>query len=131
MTGAYDAASTPNSRTYKKHVEAGQKGLSTEDIRRNKNQRAHQRNAARKQERLDEITSRREAWQSLSPQKQLAELDRRLGVGVGAGKQRARIKFLIENPPKEPKPTVLKQGGNKQHHHHKKVKSFNRHQQSR
>lgn len=30
-------------------------------------------------------------WRELSPQARLATLDRRLGVGVGARKQRARI----------------------------------------
>lgn len=31
------------------------------------------------------------AWRKLSPQEQIAALDERLGVGVGAVKQRARI----------------------------------------
>jgi hypothetical protein len=38
-----------------------------------------------------EATERNEAWASMSAQKQLAELDRRLGKGVGARKQRARL----------------------------------------
>lgn len=39
----------------------------------------------------DEATERNAAWAELSPAKQLAELDRRLGRGVGAVKQRARL----------------------------------------
>jgi hypothetical protein len=38
-----------------------------------------------------EATERNEAWAELSPAKQLAELDRRLGRGVGAVRQRARL----------------------------------------
>lgn len=38
-----------------------------------------------------EAVDRNSAWAELSPQKQLAELDRRLGKGVGARKQRARL----------------------------------------
>lgn len=34
---------------------------------------------------------RNAAWQALTPQAQLAELDRRFGVGKGAGKQRAKL----------------------------------------
>lgn len=35
--------------------------------------------------------ARNAAWQAKAPKQQLAELDRRLGAGVGAKKQRARI----------------------------------------
>lgn len=38
-----------------------------------------------------EAVERNEAWSVLPAQKQLAELDRRLGKGVGARKQRARL----------------------------------------
>jgi hypothetical protein len=38
-----------------------------------------------------EAVERNEAWAGLPAQKQLAELDRRLGKGVGARKQRARL----------------------------------------
>jgi hypothetical protein len=38
-----------------------------------------------------EAVERNAGWSELSPQKQLAELDRRLGKGVGARKQRARL----------------------------------------
>mgnify|MGYP001594663661 CR=1 FL=1 len=36
------------------------------------------------------------AWRKLSPVEQISELDKRLGKGVGASKQRARIKSLVE-----------------------------------
>lgn len=42
-------------------------------------------------ERRIEAVARQEEWANLSPAEQLAELDRRLGKGVGAKKQRARI----------------------------------------
>lgn len=38
-----------------------------------------------------EAVDRNAAWAELSPLKQLADLDRRLGKGVGARKQRARL----------------------------------------
>lgn len=38
-----------------------------------------------------EAEVRNEDWASLGPKKQLAEMDRRLGKGVGAKKQRARL----------------------------------------
>lgn len=38
-----------------------------------------------------EATERNAAWSDLTPKQQLASLDARLGKGVGAKKQRARI----------------------------------------
>jgi hypothetical protein len=38
-----------------------------------------------------EAEVRNEDWASLGPKKQLESLDRRLGKGVGAKKQRARL----------------------------------------
>lgn len=46
-------------------------------------------------ERRIEAVARQEEWEKLSPQQQLAELDRRLGKGVGAKKQRARLAKAI------------------------------------
>jgi hypothetical protein len=43
-----------------------------------------------------EAIERDAAWRSLSAEQQLEQLDVRLGVGVGAKKQRARLLKLIE-----------------------------------
>ena len=45
-----------------------------------------------------EAIERNEAWAKLTYEQQLADLDRRLGKGVGAKKQRARIQYKIDNP---------------------------------
>jgi hypothetical protein len=39
----------------------------------------------------EDAAARNEAWAGLTPERQLAALDRRLGRGVGARKQRARL----------------------------------------
>ena len=51
-----------------------------------------------KQTKQTEAAVRNEAWAKLTYEQQLADLDRRLGKGIGAKKQRARIQFKIENP---------------------------------
>ena len=43
-------------------------------------------------------TIRNEAWAKLTYEQQLEDLDRRLGKGVGAKKQRARIQYRVDNP---------------------------------
>jgi hypothetical protein len=45
-----------------------------------------------------EAIERNEVWAQLTPEQQLADLDRRLGKGIGAKKQRARIQYKIDNP---------------------------------
>ena len=45
-----------------------------------------------------EAIERNEAWAQLTPEQQLSDLDRRLGKGIGAKKQRARIQYKIDNP---------------------------------
>ena len=45
-----------------------------------------------------EAIERNEAWAQLTPEQQIADLDRRLGKDIGAKKQRARIQFKIDNP---------------------------------
>ena len=52
-----------------------------------------------------EANERQEAWSKLSPTQQLEALDRRLGKGVGAAKQRARIQDLIDSPKKSLSPS--------------------------
>ena len=45
-----------------------------------------------------EAIERNETWAKLTYEQQLADLDRRLGKGIGAKKQRARIQHKINNP---------------------------------
>ena len=45
-----------------------------------------------------EATVRNEAWAKLTYDQHLADLARRLGKGIGAKKQRARIQYKIDNP---------------------------------
>ena len=45
-----------------------------------------------------EAIERNEYWAQLTPEQQLENLDSRLGKGVGAKKQRARIQYKIDNP---------------------------------
>ena len=51
-----------------------------------------------KQIKETEAKERNEAWAKLTPEQQLASLDERLGKGIGAKKQRARIQYKIDNP---------------------------------
>ena len=51
-----------------------------------------------KQIKETEAIVRNEAWAQLTPEQQIADLDRRLGKGIGAKKQRARIQSKIDNP---------------------------------
>ena len=51
-----------------------------------------------KQIKETEAIVRNEAWAKLTYEQQLADLDRRLGKGIGAKKQRARIQHKIDNP---------------------------------
>lgn len=44
----------------------------------------------------EEAEARNSEWAARSPKNQLAELDRRLGKGVGAKKQRAKIAEKIK-----------------------------------
>ena len=51
-----------------------------------------------KQIKETEAIVRNEAWAKLTYEQQLADLDKRLGKGIGAKKQRARIQYKIDNP---------------------------------
>ena len=51
-----------------------------------------------KQIKETEAIVRNEAWAKLTPEQQIADLDRRLGKDIGAKKQRARIQYKIDNP---------------------------------
>ena len=59
-----------------------------------------QRNRAARQAEAQERNAARAA---LTDQQQLDRLDKILGVGVGATKERARLKARIENPEKKGK----------------------------
>jgi hypothetical protein len=62
-----------------------------------------------KELRHTEAVKRNEAWNKLSPAQQLAELDKRLGVGIGAAKQRAKIAALLEKHQAKVVATALKE----------------------
>ena len=47
---------------------------------------------------VQEAIERNNRWAQLTPEQQLEDLDRRLGKGIGAKKQRARIQYRINNP---------------------------------
>lgn len=49
------------------------------------------RHPERAEQKREEAAARAAAWHGLGPKKQLAALDNRLGVDVGAKRQRARI----------------------------------------
>ena len=51
-----------------------------------------------KQIKQTEAIVRNEEWAKLTSEQQLASLDERLGKGIGAKKQRARIQYKIDNP---------------------------------
>ena len=51
-----------------------------------------------KQIKETEAKVRNEEWAKLTPEQQLERLDNRLGKGVGARKQRAKIQYKIDNP---------------------------------
>ena len=53
-------------------------------------------NRIRRKERQSSAKERKQRREKRSPQEQLALLDRRLGKGVGARKERARLKKLIK-----------------------------------
>jgi hypothetical protein len=49
-------------------------------------------------DRNKEAEIRNEAWKLLSLHQQLESIDLRLGKGIGAKKQRARIQYKIDHP---------------------------------
>ena len=51
-----------------------------------------------KQIKETEAIERNEIWAKLTYEQQLADLDRRLGKGIGAKKQSAKIQYKIDNP---------------------------------
>ena len=67
----------------------------------------------RRIERKEEAKIRNQAWSELDFKEQLNVIDTRLGKGIGAKKQRAKIKNKIDNPPiKKIKNKAKKRGKN-------------------
>ena len=60
---------------------------------------AHINSKVRIEQRQKAAQERKERWEKLSPQEQLADMDRRLGKGVGGAKQRARLKAATAPKP--------------------------------
>lgn len=81
----------PTKRTHRAAIESSRDNTKGGEIRQSKNARSAKRRAAVRERRLAVIEDRLAAWQGLTPREQLAELDRRLGPGQGATKQRAKI----------------------------------------
>jgi hypothetical protein len=59
-------------------------------------------------------------WRSLTPQQQWDELDRRLGKGIGARRQRTKLSAILmredpSNPQNDPEVAVLASKKGKQH----------------
>lgn len=86
-------------------------------------------------EKQAEAAERDAAWRALSLTDQLAALDKRLGVGVGAVKQRAKLTAAItaaavaaKNP--QPKGAALKGGVNQKHTADEKLDKQVRHAQA-
>ena len=52
----------------------------------------------RKAIRQREALERQKVWSNMTPQQKLNDLNRRLGENVGAIKQRAKLKYIIEHP---------------------------------
>lgn len=53
------------------------------------------------------IAERDAFWAALAPEAKLADLDRRLGVGMGAKRQRAKLAHAIEEAKKPKEPLVI------------------------
>ncbi len=68
--------------------------------------RTQTRSASARQERREVAEKMIAAWRELTPVQQLASLDARLGKGVGAKRQRAKLDAII-NPANTEYPNVI------------------------
>lgn len=84
-------------RTYGEARKSENAKLTPAEIRQNKCKRSRARNEARKRQAAEAAAERKQYRDSLSPQQQLARLNQRLGKGVGAKKERGRLKALLDN----------------------------------
>lgn len=96
QTGFFAASDPYANRVHRRRMERMQQGMTPEQIMQAKNQRCKERGQARKEQRVKDAAERSKAWRSLKPAQQLKELDNRLGVGMGASKQRAKIAKLLK-----------------------------------
>lgn len=78
-------------RTHKASVDRAHAGLSPENLRQGKCAAKRNAGLTRKAYNIANASAKRER----DPRKQLAKLDFRLGVGVGAKRERARLQKLI------------------------------------
>jgi hypothetical protein len=62
------------------------------------------------EQKVGESEARNLAWRALSPEQQLADLDRRLGEGHGATKQRAQLAKRIEESSRSAAPNTVGRG---------------------
>lgn len=70
--------------------------------------RSQRRSRSAREERRNEDTKRVAAWRELSPAEQLRSLDGRLGKGIGAKRQRAKLGQKMFTPvTAPPEPVVL------------------------
>lgn len=83
-------------RTHKIKVEQANRNLSADAIRQGKCSSSKAHNATIKAERIAATAERKEAHDKLSLSDKVAALDARLGKGVGAVKQRAKLAKKIE-----------------------------------
>jgi len=82
-----------NKRTHGAKVAAEHKrrGLSGSQIRAQKCQKTKLRNEERRKARRQKAAERQKEWSDLSVEEKIQSLNRRLGKGQGAKKQRARL----------------------------------------
>jgi hypothetical protein len=106
-----------SSRTHAAKVAISNRHMSPDQIRAGKCASTKAHNATIKAARVADAQERSEAWQALSHADQIRVLDSRLGDGVGAKKQRAKIAAAIAEKKKsstvEKKSIVKKKKGKK------------------